>query len=401
MPQRVATSWPVRPTVRYARHLAEALRAETLGGLVMLAAGVAALILANSPWSGTYEIFIKQEFGPDWFHVDVTHFASGGLLAVFFFIAGLELRHELTHGELKDPRTAVLPVFAAIAGVIAPALVFLTIGGDATGWAVPTATDIAFALAVLAITYTACPAPLRAFLLTLAVVDDLIAITVIALFYTENLRTVPLLAGLALLAGYGILRKARPWLLIPIAIAAWAFIYKSGVHATVAGVALGLLTDPHEKPGRTRSGAEQADHVLRPVSAGLCVPVFAFVSAGVSLSGDALRAVMTDRVALGVIAGLVIGKFVGVLGGAWSAVRLGLARLGDELHWPDIAAVAVLAGVGFTVSLLIGDLAYAGTPRNDRVTTAVLIASALASVIATVAFRIRVRTARLSRGQEG
>ncbi len=285
MPGRVATSWPVRPTVRYARHLAEALRAETLGGLVMLAAGVAALVWANGPWSSTYETFTTYAFGPEWFHFDVEHFASSGLLAVFFFIAGLELRNELTHGELRDPRTAVLPVVAAVAGVIAPAVVFLALSRDPQGWAVPTATDIAFALAVLAIVHPACPAPLRAFLLTLAVVDDLIAITVIALFYTDHLNPLMLLGGAAGIVAYGILRREGPWLLVPLAVAAWALVYKSGVHATVAGVALGLLTEPHERPGRDRSPAERADHLLRPVSAGLCVPLFALVSAGVSLSG--------------------------------------------------------------------------------------------------------------------
>jgi NhaA family Na+:H+ antiporter len=395
MPQRVAASWPIRPTVRYARHLAEALRAETLGGLVMLAAAVAALVWANTRWSGSYEKLQGYEFGPPWFHLDVTHFASGGLLAVFFFIAGVELRHEITEGELQDLKAAALPIFAAVAGVAAPALIFLAVSagtaGASEGWAVPTATDIAFALAVLAITYTACPAPLRAFLLTLAVVDDLIAITIIAVFYTDHLSLTPLVAGIALIVLYAMLqRRNNAALLVLIAVAAWAFVYKSGVHATVAGVALGLLTDGRAR-GADASRAEAAEHYLRPVSAGLCVPLFAFVSAGVPLSAGTLHDVLDDRVALGVVAGLVIGKFVGVFGGAWLAVRLGLARLADDLRWREIAAVAMLAGVGFTVSLLIGDLAYAGTARNDRVTTAVLIASVLASAIAAVAFRIRVR----------
>ncbi|MEO5876805.1 MAG: Na+/H+ antiporter NhaA [Streptosporangiaceae bacterium] len=397
MPQREAPEYPVRPTIRHARNLAEALRAETVGGVIMLAATVLALVWANSPWESAYHSVKGFAFGPSWFHLDVAHFASGGLLAVFFFIAGLELREELAHGELKRLSDALLPVFAAVGGVITPALIFLLVsGGDLTGWAIPTATDIAFALAILALTFSNCPAPLRAFLLTLAVVDDLIAITIIAIFYTKSLAFLPLVVGLLLIILYGLLQRRgvrTPWLLVPIAILAWAFVYKSGVHATVAGVALGLLTSPapDDSPDELRSNAEQADHVLRPFSAGICVPLFALVSAGVGLSASSLSGVFTDRVALGVILGLVVGKFLGVFGGAWAAVRLGLARLGDDLHWRELAAVAILSGVGFTVSLLIGDLAYTGTEHSERVTTAVLIASLIASMAATVAFRLRVR----------
>ncbi|GLW64531.1 Na(+)/H(+) antiporter NhaA 3 [Actinomadura rubrobrunea] len=403
MPRRAATTWPIRPTVRYARHLAEALRLETVGGIIMLAATLAALVWANSPWSAAYTRLQHLEISPPWLdlgHMDLQHWASGGLLAVFFFIAGVELREELTYGELRNPRDAALPVIAACAGVALPALIFLAVSagepGAARGWAVPTATDIAFALAVLAVTFSSCPAPLRAFLLTLAVVDDLIAITIIAVFYTERLEWVPLLAGVALIAVYGALQLAgvrTPWVYVPLAVLAWYFVHKSGIHATVAGVALGMLTSPKENSDPDRpTNAERADHVLRPISAGVCVPLFAFLSAGVTLNGAALHDVAADRIALGVIAGLVIGKFVGVLGGAWAAVRFGLATLGEELHWREIAGVAMLAGVGFTVSLLIGGLAYTDPAQFERVTTAVLIASLLASAGATVVFRRRVRT---------
>ncbi|MCP2340369.1 Na+/H+ antiporter NhaA [Actinomadura rupiterrae] len=381
--------------------MTDALRTETVGGVIMLLATVAALIWANTPWSSSYTRMQKYELNPSWLgleHMDLAHWASGGLLAVFFFIAGLELREELTHGELRNPRDAALPVIAAIAGVVVPALIFVafTAGhGDATrGWAVPTATDIAFALAVLAVTFSDCPAPLRAFLLTLAVVDDLIAITIIALFYTSKLSYGPLLTAVVLIAVYGFLqlRGVRtPWLYVPLGILAWYFAQRSGIHATVAGVALGMLTSPRETPDERPTNAERADHVLRPISAGLCVPLFAFLSAGVALGGDALGAVFNDRVALGVMAGLVLGKFAGVLGGAWTAVRLGLATLGAELHWREIAGVAALAGVGFTVSLLIGGLAYPDPAQFERVTTAVLIASVLASVAASAVFRHRVR----------
>ncbi|WP_395963903.1 Na+/H+ antiporter NhaA [Actinomadura sp. 6N118] len=381
--------------------MAEALRAETVGGIIMLAATIIALVLANTSWSRFYDDLRTYEISPSWLgldHMDLQHWASSGLLAVFFFIAGLELREELTHGELRDPRDAALPVIAAAAGVAVPALIFLAVSagepGAARGWAVPTATDIAFALAVLAVTFTQCPAPLRAFLLTLAVVDDLIAIAIIAVFYTDKLAFAPLLAGVLLIAAYGALQAKglrSPWVYVPIALLAWYAMQRSGVHSTVAGVALGMLTSSRETPDDRPTNAEQADHVLRPVSAGFCVPVFAFLSAGVALNGSALGAVLGDRLALGVIAGLVIGKFVGVFGGAWAAVRLGLATLGDELHWREIAGVALLAGVGFTVSVLIGGLAYPDPAQFERVTTAVLIASLLASAAASLVFRHRVR----------
>jgi NhaA family Na+:H+ antiporter len=399
--RRVAATWPFRPTVRYSIQVASALRTETIGGVVMLLAAVAALMWANTPWDGAYKSLQTFEIGPHWLHLghmDVQHWASSGLLAVFFFIAGLELREELTHGELRNPRDAALPVIAAAAGVAVPALIFLAVSagapGASSGWAVPTATDIAFALAVLAVTFTSCPASLRAFLLTLAVVDDLIAITIIALFYTDTLHWTPLFLSAALIGVYGRLQHRgvrSPWVYVPVAVLAWYFLQRSGIHATVAGVALGMLTSPKETPDGRPTNAERADHALRPFSAGVAVPVFAFVSAGVGLGAAQLGAVFTDRVALGVIAGLLVGKFVGVLGGAWTAVRLGLATLGEDLHWHEIAGVALLAGVGFTVSLLIGGLAYTDPSQFERVTTAVLIASVLASAAAAVVFRRRVR----------
>ncbi|WP_371966055.1 Na+/H+ antiporter NhaA [Actinomadura chokoriensis] len=401
MKRRVAATWPVRPTVRYGAQVASALRMETIGGVVMLAAAVAALVWANTPWASAYESLRTFEISPHWLHLghmDVQHWASSGLLAVFFFIAGLELREELTHGELRDPRQAALPVIAAAAGVAMPAIVFLMVSagepGALRGWAVPTATDIAFALAVLAVTFTSCPASLRAFLLTLAVVDDLIAIAIIALFYTETVQWTSLGLSVVLVTVYGVLQRRNvrsPWVYVPIAVLAWYFLQRSGIHATVAAVALGMLTSPRETPDGRPTNAERADHILRPFSAGVCVPVFAFLSAGVGLGASQLGAVFTDRVALGVIAGLVIGKFLGVFGGAWAAVRLGLANLGEDLHWHEIAGVALLAGVGFTVSLLIGGLAYTDPSQFERVTTAVLIASVLASAAATVVFRRRVR----------
>lgn len=400
VPRPVAAIWPVQHTVRYSRNLAEALRTETIGGFIVLGATLVALAWANSPWNGAYEEFRHLELGP----MDVAHWASSGLLALFFYIAGLELREEITHGELRRPRQAALPVIAAFAGMLVPAALFLAVSagepGAASGWAIPTATDIAFALAVLAVAFPACPAALRAFLLTLAVVDDLIAITIIALFYTHELAPLWLPAAVALIALFGVLQAKgvrTPWAHAPIALLAWYCVYRSGVHATIAGVALGMLTSPRETPDGRRTNAEQADHVLRPLSAGVCVPLFAFTSAGVALNPSALGEVATDRVALAVIAGLVVGKFLGVFGGAWAAVRLGLAGLGDDLRWRQLAGVALLAGVGFTVSLLIGGLAYTDPARVDNVTTAVLVASVVSAALATTAFRVHGRGRRTVR----
>ncbi|MCK2214566.1 Na+/H+ antiporter NhaA [Actinomadura sp. ATCC 31491] len=384
-------------TARYARTVAEALRTETIGGVIMLAATLGALIWANVSLDG-YEAIRGVRLGP----LALYEWAQHGLLTVFFFVAGLEVKEEFVHGELAHLRKAALPVIAALSGMVVPALVFLAVSagaeGAARGWAIPTATDIAFALAVLAVTAGAMPAALRAFLLTCAVVDDLGAITVIAVFYSHDLNVPALLLGAALIAAYGLLQRrhvTNPWLLAPLAVAAWWAVEASGVHATVAGVALGLLTRVTARDDEPRSPAEAADHYLRPVSAGLAVPVFAFLSAGVKLDGSSLGAIFSDRVVLGVIAGLILGKFLGVFGGAWLSVRLGLAKLSDELHWRDMAAVSLLAGIGFTVSLLIGDLAYGDDrQRAEAVTTGILAASLVASVLAAGLLHIRVRNRR-------
>jgi NhaA family Na+:H+ antiporter len=398
--RRNAERWPFRPTVRYAKQLAEALRTETIGGIIMLGAAVVALVWANVGYD-SYEALRTTVVGPEALHLDLELYkwAQNGLLAIFFFVAGLEVKEEFVHGELANMRKAALPIIAAVAGMIAPAVIYLLISlgtpGAGRGWAIPTATDIAFALAVLAVTASAMPAALRAFLLTLAVVDDLGAIAIIAIFYTSTLDVVMLLLGGAMLALYGLMQRRRIktlWLLVPVALAAWYFVEVSGVHATVAGVALGLLTRVTSDEGEANSPSEAADHALRPISAGFAVPVFAFMSAGVPLNASSLGLLATDPVVMGVVAGLVLGKFIGVFGGSWLAVRLGLARLSEELHWRDMAGVSLLAGIGFTVSLLIGQLAFANDPsRSDGVTIGVLTGSLIASVLAAILLHLRVR----------
>ncbi|WP_433221652.1 Na+/H+ antiporter NhaA [Microtetraspora malaysiensis] len=379
--------------MKYARQLAEALRTETIGGVIMLAATVAALIWANSAWSDSYQALRETVPGP--LGLSLYQWASDGLLAVFFFVAGLEVKEEFVHGKLSNVRDAVLPIVAAIAGMIIPAILYLVVSsgvdGAAKGWAIPTATDIAFALAILAVAAPAMPNALRAFLLTLAVVDDLGAITVIALFYSDQVHFTPLLAATAVLALFGLLQWKRvrnPLIFIALGVTAWVLVHESGVHATVAGVICGLLTRVRTGAGEESSPAERADHFIRPISAGFAVPVFAFFAAGVRLDPQSLGAVFTEKITLGVIIGLVVGKFLGVFGGAWLSVRLGFARISEDLYWRDLAAVSVLAGIGFTVALLIGDRAY---PGMEKITTAVLVASFIASVLAAILLHVRVR----------
>jgi NhaA family Na+:H+ antiporter len=376
--------------------LADILRAETTGGLLLLAATVVALAWANSPWQDAYHHLRETAVGP----LTIEAWAADGALALFFYLAGVELKRELVVGTLSRLGEAVVPVIAAVAGMALPAVIYLGINltaptGRTEGWAVPTATDIAFALAVLAIVGSSLPGALRAFLLTLAVVDDFGAILVIAVFFSQGFHLLALLAALALVGVFFLLQRFRfrtPLLYVPVALAAWWFMHESGVHATIAGVALGLATRVVSDTGERHSPAERIEHRLRPWSAGIAVPLFALFAAGVSLSGTALRDMLTDPVAIGVVAGLVLGKVIGVLGGAWLTARFTRADLNSDLAWRDVAAVSVLAGIGFTVALLIAQLAFGGDPAQlERAKAAVLIASVLAALSAAVLLRRRNR----------
>ncbi|WP_042507651.1 MULTISPECIES: Na+/H+ antiporter NhaA [Streptomycetaceae] len=371
--------------------VADALRTETVGGVLLLIAAVVALVLANTPARHGYAAVRDFAFGPGAVHLrlSVAHWCTDGLLTVFFFVAGIELKRELTTGELRSPAAAVLPVAAAVCGMLCPALTYLAVGGthggDLRGWAVPTATDIAFALAVLAVLGTALPAALRAFLLTLAVVDDLFAIVIIAVAYTATIRPVYLglaVAGLVLFRL--LLRKGvRGWYVyVPLAVVVWGLTHGSGVHATIAGVAMGLALPT----GR----GERVEHLVRPVSAGLAVPLFALFAAGVPVSGAALHAVFTAPETVGVVLGLFAGKILGVFGGSWLTARFTRAALGPELAWADVFAVACLGGIGFTVSLLIGELAFPVDPvLADEVKAAVLVGSLASAIAACVVLKLR------------
>jgi NhaA family Na+:H+ antiporter len=394
-----------------ATRIAELLRRETVGGALLLVATVIALVLANSPWAGSYATLRDTEFGPEALHLHLSagEWAADGLLAIFFFVAGLELKREFVAGDLRDPRRATLPVVAAVGGMALPALVFVLLNlgtgpGALRGWAIPTATDIAFALAVLAVISTHLPVALRTFLLTLAVVDDLLAIAIIALFYTSDLEPLLLLAALAPLAVFGFLvqRRVRSWwLLLPLAGITWALVHASGVHATVAGVLLAFTVPVirSEAAGGPDAGpglAEHFEHRLRPISSGVAVPIFAFFAAGVTVGGlQGLGESLLDRVALGIIAGLVVGKSVGIFLSTFLVAKLTKASLNEDLRWLDVFGLSVLAGIGFTVSLLIGELAFgAGTPQDEHVKVGVLVGSLLAALIASVILRLRNRAYR-------
>ncbi|TCC52497.1 Na+/H+ antiporter NhaA [Kribbella capetownensis] len=367
--------------------LADTLRAETTGGLLLLAAAVVALVWANSPWQDAYHQVRETQFGP----LTVEAWASDGALTLFFYLAGVELKREFVVGTLSRISEAVVPVAAALAGMVLPAIIYLAINltaenGKPHGWAVPTATDIAFALAVLAIVGSSLPSALRAFLLTLAVVDDFGAILVIAVFFAHGFHPLWLIASVALIAVWYVLQRRRirtPFLYVPIALAAWWFMHESGIHATIAGVALGLVTRVVPDPGEEHAPAERIEHRLRPWSAGVAVPLFALFAAGVTLSGNALREMLTDPVAIGVVAGLVVGKVIGVFGGSWMTARFTRAELNSDLSWRDVGAVSVLAGIGFTVALLIAQLAFGDDGAQvERAKAAVLVASLLSALIA-------------------
>ncbi len=380
--------------------VADALRTETVGGVLLLVAAITALIWANIPaLHDSYGSVGHFHFGPETLglHLSVEHWAADGLLAVFFFVAGIELKRELVAGDLKDPRAAVLPVVAALCGMAVPALVYTLTnasgGGSLAGWAVPTATDIAFALAVLAVIGTSLPSALRAFLLTLAVVDDLFAILIIAIFFTDDLNFAALGGAVVGLVVFWLLLRTgvRGWYMyVPLALVIWGLMYNSGVHATIAGVAMGLMLRCHRHEGEKHSPGEHIEHLVRPLSAGLAVPLFALFSAGVSVSGGALGDVFTRPETLGVVLGLVVGKAIGIFGGTWLTARFTRASLSDDLAWADVFAVATLAGIGFTVSLLIGELAFEGDAAlTDEVKAAVLTGSLIAATLATVLLKIR------------
>ena len=417
---------PTRPRLRLAPHelwrgIRSNARSDVLGGSLLLAATVAALILANTPAVSWYESVRDVTFGIPELHLDLSvgAWAADGLLAIFFFVVGLELKEEFVTGRLRDPRQAALPIAAAVGGVIVPAVIFALINmgdGDALrGWAIPTATDIAFAVAVIAVVGKFLPPALRVFLLTLAIIDDLIAITIIATFYTDSISFPWLALALLPLAGFAFLvqKGVRAWwILLPLAIAVWVCIHAAGIHATVAGVLLGFVVPvvPTERARVPRGEDAEGEPLydgLAPhfadrwgvVATLFAVPVFAFFAAGVTIGGlEGLGSALTDPIAIGIIVGLVLGKPIGILATTFLLSRVPALRLDETLRWPDLTGMAFVAGIGFTVSLLVGELAYGSSSvADEHVKIGVLLGSLIAAVIGGALLARRSSLARRSR----
>lgn len=390
--------------------IGEILRRETAGGIILLVAALIAIVWANSPAAESYFALRDFEVGIESLHLKLTlgQWAADGLLAIFFFLVGLELKHEIVSGDLRDPSRALVPVAAAVGGVIVPALIYAGINlanpSALRGWAIPTATDIAFAVAVLAIIGSALPSALRIFLLTLAVVDDLIAIIIIAVVYTDEVHWLPLLAALIPLVVFAFLTHRypkfftvqvwAPWvILLPLGIVTWALVHASGIHATIAGVLLGFMVPVLRKSGTGPGLAEIFEHRYRPLSTGFAVPVFAFFAAGVAVGGwEGFTQSFTDPVTLGIMAGLVLGKPIGITLTTWLITRSQRADLDDSIAWIDLFGVATLAGIGFTVSLLVGELSFGlGSDANDHAKVGVLVGSVTAALLASLLLGSRSR----------
>ena len=413
-----------KPLAKYvARPLREFLRVESAGSVLLLLATVAALLWVNLPfhgWADGYDRFwhtpIALEIGGWRIEESLQHWVNDGLMTIFFFVVGLEIKYELVHGDLRDPRTAALPIVAALGGMAVPALIYVAIAGGpetGSGWGIPMATDIAFAVGVLGLLGRRIPSAARLFLLTLAIVDDIGAIVVIAVFYTADLSFAWLAVALGLLVVMALLRAVRVWA-VPVyavlGVAAWFALLQSGVHATLAGVAIGLLTpagallrpevatdyaveglrdnelDADELRrlrfliGESVPMVERLQTRLHPLSSYVVLPVFALANAGVALGGGVLGDAVTSSVGLGIGAGLVLGKPIGIALACVLAVRLGIARMPEGTSWPQVIGVGAVAGIGFTVSLFIAGLSFPDSPvLTDDAKVGILLASLVAA----------------------
>ena len=427
-----ASTRPV--AVVLARPVREFLRISSAGSILLLIAAAAALIWVNSPWGDSYHEFWSTPVTLGWGEHALTeslhHWVNDGLMVIFFFVVGLEIKYELVHGDLRDPRAAALPMIAALGGMVVPAGIFfaLNLGGEgAHGWGIPMATDIAFAMGVLGLLGRRIPSPARLFLLTLAVVDDIGAILVIAVFYTADLEISWLLLailGLAVVLG---MQRVRIWNRIPyvvVGVGIWFALLQSGVHATLAGVALGLLTpatpllnvdvarryaglavrdnelDPDEV-ARLRFLLEESvppnellQSRLNPFSSYVVLPLFALANAGVALSAESIQAAVTSSVTLGIVLGLVVGKPLGIALFTWLAVRFGVGRLPGGTTWPMLVGLGGVGGIGFTVSLFISELSYPGfADLTDAAKIGIIVGSMLAAAVGVVMLLLATRKA--------
>jgi Na+:H+ antiporter, NhaA family len=405
---------------RLVRPLVDFLHTEAAGGVALVAAAIAALVWANSPWDASYDdlwtTHLAGSLG-DWeLDLELREWINDGLMVLFFFVVGLEIKRELVEGELRDPRRAMLPVCAALGGMLVPALIYAAFnagGRGSEGWGIPMATDIAMAVGVLSLMGSRVSPSLKLFLLALAIIDDIGAIIVIAVFYTGDIQGEALLASVGIVLVLAAMRRGGVTSIAAYAVVGaslWLALHESGVHATLAGVALGLMTptqpirrpdlmdaaeladvSSYEAARQTATAAREAvsvvewlEHQLHPWTSFLVVPLFALDNAGIPLSGDTVGDALTSPVAGGIVLGLVIGKVVGITGFSLLATRLRIARLPENVTWPDIVAVGAAAGIGFTVSIFITGLAFGGDPLEDQAKLAILVASVLAAGIGAV-----------------
>ena len=394
------------------------LHTEAAGGIALVVAAAVAVVWANSPWHASYETLwhnvVTLRAGSFGVELDLRHLVNDGLMALFFVVVALEIKRELVVGDLRDLRVAALPAIAAAGGMVVPALLYLAVNAGApgaAGWGVPVATDIAFAVGVLALLGSRAPAALKLFLLSLAVVDDIGAIVVIAVAYTDRIDALALGLALAAVGGAALLRWARVWWMpayVSLGLLCWLAAYESGVHPTLAGVAFGLLAparpraaaevarewaqDLSDEPtaaemremtvmaSETVSVAERVQDLLHPITSFVIVPIFALANAGVRATGGALAAPGATRVAAGVAVGLLVGKTLGIAGASALAVRLRVARLPAGVSWRQVVGVGAVAGIGFTVSLFITGLAFDDPDLQDAARLAVLATSVVAAL---------------------
>lgn len=421
---------------RLARPAARFLAIEAASGILLLAATVLALIWANSPWKNSYASFLNADIifdaGPIGFHLTVQEFVNDALMAFFFFVVGLEIKRELVKGELRDRKAAALPIIAALGGMIVPALIYFALNaGSASshGWGIPMATDIAFAVGVVSLLGNRVPVALKLFLLTLAVADDLGAIGVIAVFYSQSVNFYWLGAAVALLVGVWLMRRRRIWygpIYLAIGIVVWYCTLKSGVHATVAGVAMGFLTPTdalrpdlnteaivdrlENQPELSAADVAEASFLINesvpvgerlvdrmlPWTSYVIIPIFALCNAGILLSSEALRAAAGSTVTWGVALGLVVGKTIGIFGAATLAIAIGVARRPRGATNLHMVGIAMAAGIGFTVALFVTGLAFTDPLFTEEAKVGILGASVVAALLAVTVLSAAARRSSAS-----
>lgn len=367
------------------------LQDETIAGKLIIAFAALALIVVNSPLRETYESFwqlnLSIGLGDLTLSQDLRHWVNEGLMSFFFLVVGLEIKRELVKGELRDPKKAALPIGAAIGGMVFPAVIYLAFNLHSNaiqGWGIPIATDIAFAVAVLALLGKRVPFSLKLFLLTLSIVDDIGAIVIIALFYAEIIHTGFLFGSIALLLMIWLFRKrlaGRMPIFIALGVLLWLTTHLSGIHASIVGAAIGLLA-PLYGPAQKQSIGKRLEDFFLPISTFISLPVFAFANAGVVLTATAFTHADSLPVMSGVIMGLVFGKLIGISGVAWLMTRLGYAKLPAGTNWAHIIGVSLIAGIGFTVSIFITELAFEGNRElAETAKISIFIASGVAAVL--------------------